>query len=607
MRPRRTIRAQLFTNFFVVVVVGIVLVGTASYLVSSRSMRTIAEQANERLVNQIKQSLDQEFHRKRDQLLAPYYQADYLTGIALYPGMNPGERYMFQQALGNLYLKTFYVSPRPDFVRFTVYDAQGNMMYTSGNREIERRNVRGEPWFEETTARRGAVYFSGSYETYDEFTRVGRQQVYSASMVVRNFPLEDAFIVVRAEYNLRLLEQLGRNAGISENSQIVIFDGSGGIVYTSNPKGGDGALPPFDELFHALSSAPGPFWYTAGGESVRVSHAKLDFADWTVALVTPESDIDEGARQIHRATLGTIGLAFVVTSLISLLLSRRITRPIGEMVRGIERLKAGDWSVQVPAARQDELGTIATHFNDMVQHLKRLVETEYVYRLRLKEAELSALYSQINPHFLYNTLESMRAMADVHGAKELSEITSALAGMLRYNTQRQEWVRLRDEIEQLEEYLTIQRYRFGESIQAQWKVDGRLLDCQMLRMTLQPLVENAIFHGLEPKRGGGKVWVEAREEEGALLLRVVDDGVGMEKEQLQWLLNAIGQRPGARGASGEAPGGAGGSEGAPRRSGLGLSNVLARYALRFGEAFSYSIESAPGRGTSVSLRIPLRW
>lgn len=595
---RRTIHAELFTSFFVVVVIGVVLVGTVSYSVSSRSMRSIAEQANEQLASQIKQSLDQDFHRKRDLLLAPYYEAEYLTGIARYPAMSESERYLFQQALGDLYLMNFYVSPRPDFVRFTVYDANGEMMYTSGNKEIERRNVRKEPWFEETVARRGAVYFSGSYETYDESTRAGRQRVYSASMLVRNYPMDHAFIVVRAEYNLRLLEQLGRNAGISENSQIVIYDGRGGIVYRSNPF--DHAID--GDLAQVLDGAPRAFWYTSEeGGAMRVSLAKLDFADWTVALVTPQSDIHRGARQIQRATIVTVALAFVVTSLISLILSRRITRPIGEMVRGIQRVKAGDWSVRVPVDRQNELGTIANHFNDMVEHLERLVKTEYLYQLRLKEAELSSLYSQINPHFLYNTLDSMRAMADVHGVAELSDMASALAGMFRYNTQRQEWVRLRDEIGQLEEYLTIQRYRFGESIEAEWKVDDGLWDCRLLRMTLQPLVENAIFHGLEPRRGRGRVRIEAREDRGVLLLSVIDNGVGMSAEQLERVRSIGVEEAAARSRKGGSRGGEGG------RSGVGLSNVLARYALRFGSAFSYAVESEVGKGTTITLRIPLRY
>lgn len=215
--------------------------------------------------------------------------------------------------------------------------------------------------------------------------------------------------------------------------------------------------------------------------------------------------------QIKTTTLVTALIAFVVTLCISLLFGRSITNPILDLYKSVNRVKRGDFSVRVHVTRSDEIGRIATNFNDMQDELQTLIESKYIYQIKLQQVELAMLYSQINPHFLYNTLDSIKAMADYYKVEDIGDMAQSLADMFRYNTKsKDEVVTLRDELEQIEAYMNIQRTRFEDKLAYELDIEEELYTFAILKMTLQPLVENAVFYGVEQKLGKSTIRITAR-------------------------------------------------------------------------------------------------
>ena len=231
------------------------------------------------------------------------------------------------------------------------------------------------------------------------------------------------------------------------------------------------------------------------------------------------------------------------------------------------------------------------NFNAMQEELQKLIETKYIYQIKLQQSELAMLYSQINPHFLYNTLDSIKAMADYHQVEEVGDMAQSLADMFRYNTKnRNEIATLQEELVQIDAYMKIQGIRFENKIVYEQDVEDELVKFPLLKMTLQPLVENSVFHGIERKRGVGTIRVIARKEGNFVHLIVSDDGIGISETRLESirakLRQPLYQEEFVLSAA---------------EGGIGIQNVYARYAIRFTEHFEFRIDSKEGSGTKVTL------
>lgn len=250
--------------------------------------------------------------------------------------------------------------------------------------------------------------------------------------------------------------------------------------------------------------------------------------------------------------------------------------------RDLEAVLRGDWS-----ADRDLQGFLCD--------IEERLHGEEITKLRQKQAEYLALQNQINPHFLYNALEAIRTDALLADCPDIAETTEALATFFRYTISNvQEGVTFSDELDNAENYFTVQRCRFGDKISMELELENeKLLEARMPKLILQPLVENAVGHGLEGKLGHGTVRIVVENSDRTLFLRVRDDGVGMPDEQVE-RLNAQ-----FAGDTGTAVAG--------QRGGIALRNVNSRIRLMFGEDYGLRIFSALGVGTECCVTLPLRF
>lgn len=288
-----------------------------------------------------------------------------------------------------------------------------------------------------------------------------------------------------------------------------------------------------------------------------------------------------GAIYFTGALMGA--LCLVLGLLSAWWLSRYLSEPVQQLDEAMERVERGQLDVRLESDRSDEFGRLAGRFNLMTKEYRANL-TRSVHREReLNEAKLRMMQAQLNPHFLYNTLDAMKWLGMAHGAPEVAELATGLAAILRSSISGDEIVTLEEELELVERYVNIQTIRFGGRFTCELDVAERYQSCLVPKLALQPLVENAIIHGV-PDRDDGYIKVWAEDTCGNLLLHVDDNGCGIPPEVLA-KLNSAGKR---------VPGGH-----------LGMFNVDSILRLRYGEGCGLTARSQPGQGSSVCLTLPL--
>ena len=280
---------------------------------------------------------------------------------------------------------------------------------------------------------------------------------------------------------------------------------------------------------------------------------------------------------------------------LALLLHRLVATPILSLQRQIERLGSGDLTPDPGLEWNNELGDIGRGINYMTRNITALMEKRFEDERQKQDLEYRMLQNQINPHFIYNTLNSIKWMATIQHAPGIAEMTTALSRLLKSLSKGNErLVPLYEEFALINDYFTIQQYRYGGTItlEVDYIEDERLArTCLIPRFTLQPLVENAIFHGIEPRGQAGSILIRVvRDRDNSdVLLSLTDDGVGMTPEQAAKALSEPGPE-----------------EAAAKFRHVGMWNVHRRLQYSFGEAYGLSVQSAPGAGTTVTVRLPCR-
>ena len=275
----------------------------------------------------------------------------------------------------------------------------------------------------------------------------------------------------------------------------------------------------------------------------------------------------------------------------SFLFSETIVRPVTRLHRNLVRVKEGDYTVRVQVETRDEVGDLCEAFNGMAEEIDRLVNQVYSVELKEKEAAIKALQAQINPHFLYNTLDMIKSMAELNGALQVSEMIMALSKLFRYATHTDGvLVTIREELENLSSYMTIVNARFGGRIEFAARVPEELLTESIVKVCLQPLVENAISHGLGRGRAGGRIAVTVEKENGIITVTVEDNGGGILPDRLEEIRNRLERKEHVEEESG--------------RGHVGLKNIHDRIRLYYGETYGIVIDSFPERGTVVTLSYP---
>lgn len=296
------------------------------------------------------------------------------------------------------------------------------------------------------------------------------------------------------------------------------------------------------------------------------------------------------SRQLQDFVVATMLFTIVVVAVIIIMTSawaNGIINPVKKLVTVTGQIAEGDFSAKAPITTRDEISVLGHSVNDMSAKLEELVDTIKEDERRVRQTELRLLQEQINPHFLYNTLDTIVWLIESNRADEAEEMVMSLSSFFRLSlSQGREMVKVKDELKHIKSYLEIQQVRYKDILDYDIKADAQLNDCIIQKLTIQPIVENALYHGIKYKRARGKILVEAALVHGNIVITVTDDGVGIEEDELDKLREQINMPC------------------AETEKGFGLANVNERIKMNFGTHYGIDITSEKGKGTKVTVTLP---
>ncbi|MDO4323781.1 MAG: sensor histidine kinase [Lachnospiraceae bacterium] len=304
-----------------------------------------------------------------------------------------------------------------------------------------------------------------------------------------------------------------------------------------------------------------------------------------VNLENIRADLEMRARDTLVLCTAILGLILVLTFFMTKMITRSVTQPIRELCTATREVAKGNFS---PAEIEsgDEIQVLTNSFNDMTGEIRYLIENIKKEQRNLRDTELKLLQAQINPHFLYNTLDAIVWMAEGGQDKEVVSMVTALSEFFRTTlSEGKDYITIREEESHIRSYLSIQEFRYADILEYEIDVNPALYDYTILKLTLQPLVENALYHGIKNKRGKGKIVVRGYEKENKICLEVSDNGIGMDAAELERLKGKL---------KGEVA----------HDRGFGLGNVNERIRLNYGPEYGLSFESVKGEGTKATVCIP---
>jgi two-component system sensor histidine kinase YesM len=324
------------------------------------------------------------------------------------------------------------------------------------------------------------------------------------------------------------------------------------------------------------------------GVNSFIAYTTSSDTGWTYYNVFSYDDIFQRKNDLRMTLLVAVVLLLTAVIIISYRLSHMLTQPIEQLTDQMKLAEKGDLGKVITSFaftdRADEIGYLEKRFSIMIQRINTLIEENYTRQIMLKDTEYRALQAQINPHFLYNTLTSINWLARSNGQSAISSMVESLGRLLRAAISNKEpMITIGEEIKLLQDYMNIQKVRYGHDLQFVLDIDERLHDYRIPKMSLQPIVENSVKHGLENMLEPCVITVSAEDTDTMIHLSVADNGPGMDEETLEKLKDF---RLPSKG------------------SGIGLKNIHERLQLLFGEEAGLSFSSKPGQGTLVIIKLP---
>lgn len=432
-------------------------------------------------------------------------------------------------------------------------------------------------------------YYPGDFSDQPENER----SCFSAMRVIYNpSDIRQPLAVLRADTDVQRLRQLISRPESTENGIFLLLR-EGEVLLSSSDTIEPGSRPLEAAAAYGQESPAEPnSWVSLSlnGSRSYLLYRSLPMEGWHMAVVLPYEDVYRLSRTLRREMLLVVCIVGLLSYGIALAIGRTTLSRLSQLAQTMHAVEQGDVTARITPVGKDEIGQLMGSFSRMMERIDGLLEEKVAYGREIKNLELKALQAQINPHFLYNSLDLISCTAIVHNVPEITRMVNALARFYKLSLSKgKEVISLKDELMHARLYIQIQNMRFEDRIHVSWDIDEDLLDCQIIKIVLQPIIENAIIHGIfEKKEKTGTLSVSARRSENDIRIVIKDDGVGMSPDAVRENFEPT------------MPGGISHTAG-----GYGIRNINDRLRLAYGTAYGLSCESVPGAGTTVTLLIPV--
>lgn len=570
-----SLRNQIFIGFVMVMLVVLLLAGISAYDRVAALLKSNAEKHIHQTAVQASGRLDA-LIAQVNSLTAQVADDSYVQ--RLLSDEKQGNPATFNQRQALLQIAGSYQSFINGAQSMEIYTTGYNRIFPMDDRSLDLRVERN--WINLADEGKGRLVWAGA-DPEDPGVLLAIRRI---NLLDHSFE-HGGYVVVRMQRSFFQLNDSNGTDGSQDS--IMLLDGAGEVVTSDleinlNPKA----------ILDSGSVVQN------GEESYIVVRQKSELTGWTLAVLTPLRETTEGVSILRTALLVSGMIGVVLFLIMSFFLSTMITRPLIRLMRAMRSAQPGAMRPNLMVSSTMEINELNDVYNQMVYRQNELTRVVHEKEVMQSRAELKALQSQINPHFLFNTLEAFYWSLEEKGDEEMARMVVAMSRLFRYiisSSQQDEWVTIADELEHAERYLQIMQMRLGERMQWEIQLSDTVRKVAIPKLLIQPLVENAILHGIESKLGPGKisVHVDASTEENLVRIEVRDDGPGMDESRLQSVIHALHGGPAV----------------SNKGTGVGLINVHRRLKLYFGsqlgERCKLSITSKVGEGTVICFEIPM--
>lgn len=575
-----SIQSVIFSTVALLVLCAVVIVTGVSMRFTNNSIFENSSEYTHTIIQQMNQNIDS--------------YIDYMENISYLMSSNEDvQEYLFADEIDNdgryRILNQFetILDSRSDIRNLGIIGKNGRMLINNGAKSVNTDlNLNTQEWY-----RNALESPEGSMITSSHVQHIisgERPWVITLSRGIRDHDgsgeKEGVFFI---DLNYSAISELCDQSTVGTKGYAFILDAKGEIVYHPQQQQLYNELQT-ENISLIMESDSDTVLTGTGSDGKLYSISKSEKTGWTVVDCTSVRELLRKSRQAQSIYILMAIVLVIAALLFSRFMARSITLPIQKLRDSMKQVQEGDFSVSdVVVNSKNEIGSLTKSFDVMTHRIQDLMEQNIHEQEQKRKSELKALQSQINPHFLYNTLDSIIWMAEGKKNEEVVLMTASLARLLRQSISNEdEVVPIANEVEYARGYLTIQKMRYKDKLEFQIEVDPSILHIPLIKLVLQPIIENAIYHGLKYKESKGLLIVKGFMKDGNAVLQVIDDGVGMDEETL----NHIYERHKVNYQS----------------NGVGVYNVQKRLQLYYGEDYGITYESEVGKGTTATITIPGR-
>lgn len=575
------LRNKLLFTYILVAVIPISLIGIVSYSISSHILISQTDKNASLVLSQISSNLDS----YGDQFNKTTYTA--FTNLSIQKILQQSGPQTIEQQQDNRDIMREYILGINIIDKYIngiyIFSANDESFCENSDGMLPEYNVKNESWYQQIASLSVHQMFVPPH-VEKKYINGSRQVNFSYVRALTNIYTGQFLGVLVIDLNEQALTNIIKTTKDKTMGEIYITDSQNQVIFRetgqSGPSASDGLRVGQTFDMSRISSKFRQDNFLLSKYSNQTG--------WNIIYIVPKSQLYVPVNNIRNATLLIILICSLLFISLSYFISRNLSKPVQRLQQSIRAIEDGDLNVRVKIESNDEIGQLSASFNHMVRNINNLIHDVYEFELKNKQAELNVLQNQINPHFIYNTLETFNMMAILKENYEMSDALTAFSRILRFNFQnKEEIVPIDKELSYLTDYVNLQKLRYTSQFDVTMAADDPVRQYGIIKMIIQPLVENSIYYGFDDTIEKIHIQVSIQKQESSLLITVSDNGIGMTPEKLEDVKKSLH------------------TEEASMKSGsIGLNNINERVKLYFGNEYGLTISSVYGSGTDVRIVIP---
>ena len=578
-----SIKIRILVFFLAIIFIPIITLGLFSNTIYSRSIEKNANKHTTQMLNQIQNSIEY-YLQSVDNIM--YYIAQTPEVVAYLENDNTSDALEIRVRE----LLNVYTEANPEISGILIVN-QHDKYLSNELTKNSRDPLIYEDWYQKAMEHTHISHYQSkpigrNVDTYSDYSA---DEVISISRTMRHPKTHEIMGIILIDMKLNKFEEIIKSSNMGQKGFFYILDKNGDIVYS-----------PINPIIYRINNE----WFKEKSNLLvkSINHEMFEIIrqtstknGWQVIGVFSIQEILEDVFNMQTFAVVISFITFFMAILVAVFFTNTIVTPIKELTSLMRRAEQGDLEVSFENHHyKDEIGELGHSFNRMLKEIKQLIEMVYTEQRNKRKADLEVLQAQIKPHFLYNTLDTIQWMASDYGAKDIVEIVGALTKLFRIGLSKgKEVITVAEEIEHIKSYMVIQKARYEDKLEYEIICDEELKACSILKLTAQPIVENAIYHGIKQKRGAGKIDITFLKAKEKIKILIKDNGAGIDEEKLEEIRTML-DNENIRQVNSQSG------------SGYGIGNVNTRIKMTYGSEYGLEYFSKAGEGTLVQIILPLQ-